>query len=241
MDLLEALEAARKDAALVPQVQGDCGVFAFWYATVLLRYCGDKRPPIYPRKHPRPGVEWKDKAHPEHSVREWAKKHLFSGQGEILTTTEMKAMVACHGYQPIVARDGPAITFLVHANRPVLICYSIREGLPDPNPKGPHAHWSLIVASKASFCQVLNPHDPGIDHTWPLQTLLASNRAVDSYAFERYWYKLKKIPLVSETTLRAWLQLENDAPIPRGAYETRYDIGQNNRSQALRGAILGVA
>lgn len=241
MNLVEALAAARSAGALVAQVQGDCGIFAFWYATVLLRYCGDTRPPVYPRKHPRPGVEWKDRAHPERSVREWAKTHLHSGQGEILTTPEMTAMIAAHGYRPITGRGPGAIGDLIDMGHPVLICYSINHGLPETRPTGPHAHWSLIVACDGSTCRVVNPHDPYADNSWSLATLLASNRAVDDYSFERYWFKRKAGDLISETNMRAWLHLDMAAPIPRGAYVTRYDIGQDNRSQALRGAIIGVS
>ena len=240
MTLLEALTEARKAGALVPQVQGDCGIFSFWYATVLLRYCGDKRPAIYPRKHPRPGIPWADGAQPEVSIREWAKKNLRSGQGEVLTTAEMKEMVFAHGYMPIGCSQPGAIGDLVGMNHPVLVCYSISGGLPETHPTGPHAHWSLIVDTRGQDCLVLNPHNPGHDNWWPLATLLASNQAVDDYSYERYWYKRHAGDLVSETALRQALGLGSTNPIPASAYEKRYDIGQDGRSQELKGALIGV-
>src|SRR5262245_39078558 len=84
---------------LWPQLQGECGIYSFFYATLLLRTInpGGGLPEVHPRKY-RGNPGQYPGGTPTTSVRSWSKTQLHSGQGELLTESEMLSMVTHFGY-----------------------------------------------------------------------------------------------------------------------------------------------
>jgi hypothetical protein len=103
--LVEAYNAAVKtvltkapvgdDGTTGSQRGGTCGLYSLWYATILLSIVdpGDKRPPIYPRKHMLTSGM---------SSRQYSKS-IGSGQGEVLSWYEMFSIINRFGYECDVA------------------------------------------------------------------------------------------------------------------------------------------
>src|SRR5262245_43901720 len=246
MDLYQAWQAAK--GILKPQPQGDCGVYSFWYATVLLRQINpsDPREVIYPRSHPKPkgrvkgtqpdwptGPITKDK-----SIRYRAKHLVNSGQGEILSEREMVLVVTSFGYNCTanLIRVDPAefITSNLKSNTPVLFPYMKDDN--GPISSFPHgatpgddygSHWSLIIKEEGNNYTYLDPHYPNKPQTFLKTAVLASNAFVDNYKYVRYWSKDAKSRID---------QIGNTAPTS-GKF---YDIGQGGRTQQLANVLVGV-
>ncbi|MCI0702026.1 MAG: cysteine protease ATG4 [Planctomycetia bacterium] len=254
MDLYDAWQGAK--GILKPQVQGDCGVYSFWYATVLLRQIkpSDPREVIYPRSHPNPeervrlfkllgrppldrdwsgGAITKDK-----SIRHRVKNLVGSGQGEILTEQEMVLVVTSFGYNCTgnLIQIDPAefVSSNLKSNTPVLFAYMKGKSGPIFSiPSGATggtdygSHWSLIIKEEGSNYIYLDPHDPNTPQKYPKSTVLKSNAFVDDYKYVRYWAKGRG-SYVSP--------VGNTAPTS-GDF---YDIGQGGRTQKLANALVGV-
>src|SRR5262249_43476567 len=106
MTLLEAYARYARAGRLWPQLQGDCGVYSFYYATLLLQAMnpGKKYPLVFPRKYKSDSSKWGRQPY-KTSVRQWVKSTggLNSGQGEILTLGEMQRVISHFGYESTCA------------------------------------------------------------------------------------------------------------------------------------------
>lgn len=91
MTLEEAYDAIR--TTLRPQFQGTCGLYSFYNAVQILRRIDSSlRPVPTPKKcEAAPGAT--------ESLRQFAKRELKSGQGEILTEIEMTRLITNWGYK----------------------------------------------------------------------------------------------------------------------------------------------
>ncbi len=228
---------------LVPQVQGDCGVFSFWYATVLLRQIEPAhRPVIYPRKHPSPGTAWPGGTVGQ-SIREYAKLGVRSGQGEVLTRVEMEKIITHFGYKCVSSTGGGTLirkNFIAGAlarNQPVMFPYTkgntgpvdatTATGRPGTDFG---SHWSLIIHERAGDYVYLDPHYPSIPQLFNKDLVLRSNANVDSQKYVRYWGKDQPGGLAQIGPILA----------PVGTFIKIYDIGQGGRDQNLKNVLIAV-
>jgi hypothetical protein len=165
---------------LWPQLQGECGCYSFFYATVLLRTLdpSGRFPEVHPRKFKQAANGDARKAPPgTTTVREFAKASLRSAQGELVTLDEIVSVILNFGYTPNIPLFKPKadkedrkkawITEQLTANHPVLIAFlegydppqackpvlSAVEGSPGP-------HWSVIVGETDRDYLWIDPHMP---------------------------------------------------------------------------------
>lgn len=194
--MLKQAYANIKDT-LRDQVQGTCGIYSFYNAVQILRNINALNPSVPAPKKSETKAGDKDIG----SLREYAKRQLQSGQGEILSDSEMSNLVAAHGYAPLTFGRGGDVggaakrNFLEMCMRecyPVLIAY-----LADGNPvEYAHAvtatagaHWSVIIGLEGKNVNVVEPNNPRDLRTWPLDDLLLMNGKADDVKFPRFWAK----------------------------------------------------
>lgn len=177
------------------QVQGTCGIYSFYNAVCMLRDMDSKNPSVpSPKKsEASPGATV--------SLRQYAKRELKSGQGEILTEAEMTAFVKAWGYKVACFIAGTYsakqdfITLHTKGGHPVLIPYLADEDttgvipVPSAASAGTGAHWSLIVGVTGKDALVVEPNAPQALKTWPMTGLLQANAASDTVKFKRFWAK----------------------------------------------------
>lgn len=221
---------------LKPQVQGDCGVYSFWYATVLLRHLDPTNHAVtYPRANHEASLKGK-------SIRAVAKKEVGSGQGELFTAAEMAKVIGEFKYTAKV-HTGPSntraafITAALAAKQPVLFAYICGGGKAvttgnwgnATGTAGTHygPHWSLIIKEGGDAYTYLNPHNPNLPVTQNRQEVLKSCGTVDSVKYVRYWSKPGPHGLMA---------FGNTKPTS-GKY---YDIGDESR-QNLNGVLIAVS
>lgn len=182
--------------SLRPQVQGTCGIYSFYNAVRILRDINARNPTV-----PAPKKSEKLPSDAPGSLRHYSKAHLNSGQGEILTGTEMVTLIATHRYAPLnFSRSGAVnaaakkifLSRCMKSGYPVLVAY-IAGGTPvvckDTTAADTGAHWSLIIDTNATHATVVEPNAPTVAKVWPLDDLLLSNSKTDDGKFVRYWAK----------------------------------------------------
>jgi hypothetical protein len=133
-----------------PQKQGTCGLYSFWFASLLLKQINpaDQRPFVYPRSE---GGSYSD------SMRQFAKDSLDSAQGELLNLKEVTTLITHFRYssRSICWRDRTTaekfIAGSLRSNQPVMFPY-LYDGMAGsplsavPIGRGGFgAHWSLII------------------------------------------------------------------------------------------------
>jgi hypothetical protein len=216
-----------------------------WYASVLLRQIEPAhRPVVYPRKHQSPGTDWSSGPVGE-SIREYAKKGLKSGQGEVLSFAEMQKVIEHFGYQCEASSAGgnrlreTFISRSLAANRPVLFAYTKGNigpvnALTATGTAGSDygSHWSLIIKEESGNYTYLDPHDPNTPEVFPKALVLTSNANVDAQKYCRYWAKARPGDLQ---------MVGSSAPIaPAGTFIKIYDINQGGRDQVLKNVLIAV-
>jgi len=185
----------RVSSTLRDQVQGTCGIYSFYTAVCILRDMDPSCPTVpSPKKSEAgPGATV--------SLRQYAKRELKSGQGEILTEVEMTTFVKAWGYKVATFVEGTYskrqdfITLQTKANHPVLVPYLADEDNTGIIPvstvtAGAGAHWSLIIGTKGKDVIVVEPNAPRAVKEWAMDSLLKSNAAADSVKFVRFWAKV---------------------------------------------------
>lgn len=258
MDLLQAWQDTK--SSMTRQHQGDCGVFSFWYATVLLHKINPQgHATVYPKQRTLESAPF-GPADINESIRHYAKAAVKSGQGELLTVDEMRRVIERFGYQcestsaPGAVIRQNFITRSLAQGRPVLFPYTkgdtgpvdAKKAMADPTTYGTPgsdfgSHWSLILAEGAGGYSYIDPHDPGTLETVSKQTLLTSNAEVDEQVYVRYWGK----PL-NESTHGALGAVGQHAVAPSTVgMKKLYDIGQvgitgKPRAQKLATVLISV-
>lgn len=194
------LEAYKKVFTTLPaQAQGTCGIYSFYAAVQLLRQINPGNPATpAPKKS-----KTRETDIPDTSLRAYARREFKSGQGEILSESEMSSLIVAHGYKANAfnrlgdSGEKAKATFIsdhLKKNHPVLIAYM---AIPDTSQmkytltptNGANAHWSLIIgATIEKFC-VIEPNKPSALPLWPKIELLRSNGKSDVVKFQRYWAK----------------------------------------------------
>jgi hypothetical protein len=241
-----SLEAAWGKLAktLKKQKQGTCGVYSFWYATLLLGHLGGKKGIVYPRRCERPkGVTGE-------SSRHFAKKNVNSGQGEILSEREMVTIVEHYGYSTTCYTPSGTdtrkafITGHLNANQPILIAYLMGDYGPETvntsttygGGPGAGAHWSLLIGESGSEYRYLEPNDPNQITVFNKDRLLAANACVDNVKFVQYWKKPGKHGLDGVGDFDSWIEAKWKA----GLFTTVYDLGAKSR-QTLNEVLIAVS
>jgi len=249
---------------LTEQVQGTCGLYSFWYASVMLltleKMETDKRLGVpttaaptkvdfLPRKHPNamPHINWAVDTRATESLRSYAKKGLSSGQGEILSADEMGRLINHFGYNyrlPLQgqAKKGFISEFLSH-NRPVIFAYTMSDNGPTkalPNDvRGDDigSHFSLIIAETADKYRCINPWYPDQLKEYSKTGVLESNANVDNHIYPRFWGKRFAGDLTpfGNNRVEALKQA-----LKGGGVESFYDIGQGGRKQNLKDVLVAV-
>lgn len=239
-------------SVLKPQRQGTCGLYCFWFATLLLNELRtDKKPVVYPRKHEQraadPSVTRGSEAR---SLRSFAKDTLHSGQGELLTATEVVTMIVlfkwdwvAHVWGGDSRRD--FITDSLKANRPVMFAHlaggSPAMPLTVPRPDrqcGPH--FSLIIDQDSTEYVFIEPNDPTILRRCLKTVVLESNEKVDDFVMDKTWVKPKFRPpsgaplVISSAQLPA---MKMQYPQLDLSTEATYDV---SRRQALNNVLVAI-
>ena len=228
-------------ATLKPQAQGDCGLYSFWYATVLLHQLDSAKPIVYPRKMEDPQNQ--------QSMRREAKQLVRSGQGELLNVKEMTTVINHFGYScnTMTGTDDDwrkrFITNSLGSNWPVLFPYT--KGAQGPVDAATAAgvagddygsHWSLIIKEDPNEYVYLDPHYPDTPQIKTKDAVLKSNKNVDLQVYERMWVKLLSAK-AKVGTIGGQSQNQNTVP-----YNGKtYDIAQPGRGpQSLAGVLVAV-
>ena len=184
--------------SLKPQKQGTCGLYSFWFATMLLRAIFPTTRAIpYPRKSTAPPGSG------EESMRHYAKGAFDSAQGEVLTAAEMEDIITHFGYrhETHIGKDGRQafITKSLQDNAPVLFPYMNGPGGPiatipvgKTGGKDYGSHWSLIFDEDSNDYVYIEPNKPNTPLRRAKAVVLNSNSFVDSYKYDRYWTKGEK-------------------------------------------------
>lgn len=229
----------RLSSTLKPQKQGTCGLYSFWFATLLLNELqSGGRPPVYPRSGEGAGTT--------ESMRKFS-KGIGSGQGEVLTCSEMEQIISHFGYacESHTSESGRPefITRSLRANRPVLFPYIMGNFGPisSLNPKyqagvdyGPH--WSLIIDEWGDLYSYIEPNRPNKPTYVLKRKVLASNSASDQYKYERYWLKEG---FTFQSTKPPFPKKSPD-PLQGNKMKTKYyDIGDKSR-QKLANVLIAV-
>jgi hypothetical protein len=242
MSLYEAWVNLFTAKKLVPQTQGTCGVYSFWYAAMLLREIDPKdHPEVHPRKLGNQKIE---------SIRSYTKTAFQSGQGEILTVAEMVDVIQHFKYKCSVCGDTSEagkkkfISRSIAKDQPVMVPYwkylnGSGGGAPTTVEQGAvsGAHWSLIIMEDDENYLYLDPHYPTNWQKFLKKVLLDANAVVDTKVFDRFWKKTGKgaLGLVGNTL-----------PHPIGNYPTTgvgkiYDVAAPGRpAQALNNVLVAI-
>lgn len=239
VSLVEAYGTAQKtvltkasvgdDGTTGSQRGGTCGLYSLWYATALLGIIdpGDKRQPIYPRKH----------MHSSRTSSRSYSKSIGSGQGEVLNWYEMRSIINNFGYECDVAdaaddsRRKIFITFCLEKDRPILFAY-MEGGNPGKTchpiaaynahyPDGCGSHWALLIDEKGSDYTFIDPHWPNTLKNASKDTILKSNAAADEGPGFK---KLEKVPQMSKS----------------GWKTKTYDLGNPQARQSLNYLLVSV-
>ena len=235
----------RACSTLKPQKQGTCGLYSFWYASLLLSQINPgTRPVIYPRGGEGGTGE---------SLRHYAKHTIGSGQGEVQSCAEMVQIIRHFGYDcdAHVGAGGREafITRALEADRPVVFPYMFGGGGPIywfPRGKdgarqggtdyGPH--WSLIYREMGSAYLYIEPNQPNTPVKQPKEIVLKSNAFVDSYKYDRYWSKGGRF--AEDGTELPYDERSMIAPLGDiWTSEMKYDIGPKSR-QALANVLIAI-
>jgi hypothetical protein len=239
MNLYEAwLKAC---GTLKPQAQGDCGLYSFWYATVLLNQLDNSKPIVYPRK-------MEDPSHKQ-SMRSAAKQLVKSGQGEILSAREMSTVIGHFGYscRTMTGTDNEwrrkFISGSLSSNHPVLFPYTKNVSGPvdaktasGTGGKDFGSHWSLIIKEVGPLYVYLDPHYPNTPQVQTKEAIFKSNTNVDDQVYERMWVKL-----MSATKKVGTIAGQSSDPTNPGYNNKIYDIAQPGRgAQQLAGVLVAV-
>jgi hypothetical protein len=226
---------------LKPQKQGTCGLYSFWYATLLLEKLGCKKGIVYPRACEGGTGD---------SSRHFAKQNVKSGQGEILSEAEMVTIVNHYGYTPICYGKTSTdtrkafITKHLKYDLPILIAYLEGDHGPEAvsNPtvygggKGAGPHWSLIINEDGTDYRYLEPNKPNKITAFGKNRLLSANDAVDNVKFAQYWMKPEKHDIAGVGDFPSWMSAKWKA----GLMTTLYDVGPKSR-QTLHHVLIAVS
>ncbi len=247
-NLVEAYNGAC--GTLKPQKQGTCGLYSFWFASLLLAAVNPSanKPIIYPRSGEGSGTAGESLRHyVKHTV------HTISSdggsQGEVLSCAEMEQVIRRFGYsyESHIGKGGRQefITRSLAANRPVMFpymfgntgpIYALPVGETGGVDYGPH--WSLIYREFGAAYYYIEPNDPNHAVSHLKDVVLRSNSFVDSYKYDRYWSK-------GGSTDKFGRPLPYDATSeinPVGntpTSNTYYDIGDKSR-QSLNNVLIAV-
>lgn len=230
------------NGTLKPQKQGSCGLYSFWYATLLLSGLDStRRPIVYPRNGE--GVAAGVGENPE-SLRHFAKATVGSAQGEILTCAEMERIVLHYGYDRVshIGDAGRAtfITTSLASERPVLIPYMMGPGGPIavfPGGARPGVdygpHWSLIFAESAIDYYLLEPNSPNTPMEVPKGRMLRSNAFTDNFKYQQFYDKALPNPTLP------YHRGSGISASPAGTTAAKYDLGSPLR-QTLANVLIAV-
>ena len=186
-------------SVLKPQKQGTCGLYSFWFATLLLNSIRTgKKQVVYPRGcegMPPGGL----------SLRKFAKAAFGSGQGELLNYDEILGMIVGFGWDFDFDGGGgeQRKTFISQSlsqNKPVMFSFLAggssyggevlvmpQTDIPLDRQCGPH--WSLIIAENADGYGFVEPNQP-LKIKWDYKSrILRSNEIVDSFVMAEEWVK----------------------------------------------------
>lgn len=237
---------------LKPQRQGTCGLYCFWFSTLLLNSINtNQKPIVYPRKHEQrtadPSVT---KGNEARSLREFAKASLGSGQGELLTISEILTTIIRFRWDWVVHVSGGEerrafITDQLKANKPVMFSHLAGGArampitvVPPDRQCGPH--WSLIIDEDADHYEFIEPNEPTALKRERKDVVLESNANVDAFAMDKTWVKpvFRKdgtIPLaISSAQLP---ELQKLYPTLDFSPAATYDV---SRRQALNNLLVAV-
>lgn len=236
-------------STLRPQKQGTCGLYSFWFATLLLNRIDQglevKKPRsvVYPRKSEDPSQS-RDPKTGEYgpsggSMRSFSKT-LGSGQGEVFTCAEMEQIVTKFDYS-FESHVGEAgrdkfIEKSLAVNRPVLFPYMMGSvgpisSLPPKSKPGVDygPHWSLIIDSGNDLYAYVEPNSPTKFVTALKINVLASNSFSDAYRYDSYW---DKKTFSSQSTMPTVSKKKDGKTV-------WYDIGAKDR-QTLANVLIAV-
>jgi hypothetical protein len=250
--LTDSYEIVR--GSLQPQVQGTCGLYSFYVAARILQQATQGRAPLVPK--PRSGDQLKgvkyaliDVKHaPGKSLRKFSKDEFHSGQGEILTESEMTRLVDSHGYKALSFSGDESqkkifITTQLLKGYPILIPYLAGGRFTDyatMSDDDPGAHWSVIIDLRAPNYTVVNPWDPRSSREYPVANLLQSNALADFKPFVQYWEK----PSVKRANGRYGLAPVGDvAPLGEATgkvYDLGGPFGNRHLLQKLKNVLIAV-
>lgn len=238
---------------LEPQIQGTCGIYSFYIAARILQDAV-KSPAVPPPRRKHASIA--NAAGP--SMRSFAKLNLDSGQGEILTETEMLGLITGHGYKALAFNASTTkqafISDCLSKEWPVLIAF-LSDGRLDGRLTAARAdggaHWSVIIgespappASPTAYFAI-NPHNPKSRRTWDITNTLASNGIVDGIKFVRYWEKRKSGELdeirgALTPAQKVLLKAQKAGTKPRGSGKSIYDLGGEFKDRHLKQALNNV-
>jgi hypothetical protein len=198
-DLSEAY--TRCQGVLKPQRQGTCGLYSFWFATLLVNSINtNKKPIVYPRKHEEREATGVAKGSEGQSLRAFAKgRYIGSGQGELLSLMEVILMVGEFKWDwlaHIAGGEGRKrfISQSFSLNRPVMFAHLAGgnpsmpiTSIPISRECGPH--WSLLIAETTDEYEYIDPNHPLKTENLPKTHILKSNEIVDDFAMDKQWVK----------------------------------------------------
>ncbi len=225
---------------LKPQKQGTCGLYSFWFATLMLNSIRTGRKQVvYPRGCEGGAVDGV-------SLRKFTKDTLGSAQGELLNHDEIAAMIHGFGWDFEVNDGGGEqrktfITNSLRQTRPVMFSYLAGgasyggeqavmplRSVPANRACGPH--WSLIVDESNMAYGFVEPNHPNGMKWDSKQTILRSNEIVDDFVMDRWWVKPASSPKGQATV----------QPYAQGVqFKKVYDVKVAGR-QALNNLLFAV-
>lgn len=195
---------ANCQTVLKPQKQGTCGLYSFWFATLLRNNINpEKKPIVYPRKMEERTAMGVTKGNEGRSLREFTKDQslggIHSGQGELLSLMEVILMIGEFKWDwlaHIAGGDGRKrfITESFSKNRPVMFAH-LAGGSPSmpitaiPPDRACGPHWSLLITETTDEYEFIDPNHPLATEKLPKTQILRSNEIVDSFAMEKEWIK----------------------------------------------------
>lgn len=190
---------------LKPQRQGTCGLYSFWFATLLVNNINtEKKPIVYPRKHEERAATGVAKgSETQQSLRAFVKDQslggIHSGQGELLSLMEVILMVGEFKWDWLAhIAGGPGrerfITDELNRNRPIMFAHlaggnpsAPLTAIPPDRACGPH--WSLLIAQTTDEYEYIDPNHPLKTEKLPKTHILKSNEIVDDFAMDKDWVK----------------------------------------------------
>jgi hypothetical protein len=191
---------------LKPQRQGTCALYSFWFATLLLNDLNTlKKPIVYPRKSEQRDADASvTRGNEDVSLRQFATQMLHSGQGELLTVSEVISMIVMFSWGWVAHVSGgddrkQFITDQLSRNRPIMFAHLAGghpskpiTAIPIDRQCGPH--WSLIIGEVLDQYEYIDPNHPLKTELLPKEHILRSNEIVDDFAMDKAWVKPKHRP-----------------------------------------------